>query len=187
MYPALDRVSIPLSFLCQPEKRRFTFSRCSAQNRGSSQKSSFARQRHRNQSTIAVELGKLIFHRNCSFQRMILWKFLSSLKRNKDFQFATTRDPELGSWSVPVKFAVCNFDCDVLCDHLCYRWMIYCPPKAIVCQVEYNSTEGGQNLSQKMRYGGSGWTGMKRIFRFALKNGSFIRRPVSREIPTLLD
>ena len=59
--------------------------------------------------------------------------------------------------------------------------------QAAGCQVKYNSTECGQKLSQKIRYGGSGWTGMKGIRWFAFRTGSFMRQPLSREIPTLSD
>ena len=47
------------------------------------------------------------------------------------------------------------------------------PTKAAVCQGKYNSSECGQNLSQKMRYGDSGWTEIKCIFWFGLKKRWF--------------
>ena len=103
----------------------------------------------------------------------------------KIFNFRQTQDRESDFWSVPVNLRCGIVDCDVFCGHLCYRWTIYCPPQAADCPdcpLKFISTECGRDLSQKMRHGGSGWTGTKRIFWFALKNCCFLRQqPLPRE------
>ena len=85
MYPALDSVIIPLSFANQLKNRSSTCSRC-AQKFGSFQQASCARQLYWNPCKTSIVLGKLIFHRDCSSETMILWA-ISSLRGNKDFEF----------------------------------------------------------------------------------------------------
>ena len=84
-HPALDSVIIPLSFACQFKNPLPMFSKC-AQNSGSPQQASCARQRDSNPCKTSIVLGKLIFHRNCSSGTMILWTIVS-LRENRDFQF----------------------------------------------------------------------------------------------------
>ena len=115
-------------------------------------------------------------------KRWFCGQFYLNWWKIKNYNFRKPRYTESGLCSVPVDLRFCILT-EVLCDHLGYRWTLYCPFKTAVFQVKYDSTVCGQNFSQKMRYGDFGWTVMKRIFWFALKNGSFKRQLLSGEIP----
>ena len=128
--PCLGKCNRPLSFSYQPNKRLFTFSRCSAKNLGSSQRTSCARQRVWNQCTIQLNWKHLFSMEIVCLKRRFCGKFYLVWGEIKIFNFWQTGTLQIkGFWSVPVDLRLCIYDCEAICDHLCYRWMIDCPPR----------------------------------------------------------
>ena len=75
----------------------------------------------------------------------------------------------------------------LFCDHLCYRWTIHCPPKLLVVRWSIILPNVVKSCHKKCATAAPVGPEWNASFGSAVKNGSFMRQPLSRVIPTLSD